>query len=619
MEYEYDTHICELTVHSSDPARSHSVVPSIAVPNALSLRWCKPDATGLSTVVDLLTAVKTIALQGTSIRRPLSIPPSITEITLWHCSVAEAALMSILSTGGSLAIGGPRTEFLWGEPHSSPVPVHLEELSVNLTGINHWHGSHLCESLQAVSGIKRLCFTGDLDMDVAMLQPIIDKNNISLTQLTIQQEGNELKVIVASMSSVPSRQLQHLTVRIKITVLADEDRERHANSLRRFAQLIYGYAVKAFVSACFRRLQTLENVKYPGINWRNQKRVSTAIDPVVSFLWLSAVFLCWPTTWRMHALSGSTKFTRVYLKAGNWKLLNRAVLCQPSTAMTSTITAAPAAFVPSPPEYLVEEVHANPARIFPSSTPASSYVLMNPAERPVQVLRYTSHFISSVIPQMMAMAGAIGAAEPQGGTSLSSLPPRRNPLNMLQAQLADVISDSASSWDGLPLIDTVLSTPTLPFIAVWYDGTHLGPHASVQALINSTATPFPTLKRTMATHVVAISTIPRGGFPHPAVSLAQCLVRFATTHAIGGHIEVTNASLQTIASRTCSNLTVAVLHIKMITPEARQWIDSLAHNDQVKAKIEKHMTDEEYALIDKNTLTYIMQTTQGLLGTLSTD
>ncbi|KAK0439632.1 hypothetical protein EV421DRAFT_1905922 [Armillaria borealis] len=171
MEYKYNTHIRELTVHSSDPAHSHSIVPSIAVPNALSLRWCKPDATGLSTIVDLLTVVKTIVLQGTSIRRPLSIPPSITEITLWHCSVAEAALMSVLSTGGS------------------PVPIHLEELSVNLTGINHWHGLHLCESLQAVSGIKRLCFTGDLDMDVAMLQPIIDKNNISLTQLMIQQKG----------------------------------------------------------------------------------------------------------------------------------------------------------------------------------------------------------------------------------------------------------------------------------------------------------------------------------------------------------------------------------------------------------------------------------------------
>ncbi|KAK0439631.1 hypothetical protein EV421DRAFT_1905921 [Armillaria borealis] len=277
--------------------------------------------------------------------------------------------------------------------------------------------------------------------------------------------------------------------------------------------------------------------------------------------------------------------------------------------MTSTITAAPAAFVPSPPEYLVEEVHANPARIFhachnntpytlfanrliASSIPALSYALMNLAERLVQVLRYTSHFISSIIPQMMAMASAIGVAESQGGISLSSLPPRCNPLNMLQAQLADVISDSASSWD-------------------WAAPDRY-------RAFNTNITIHRRL-RTMATHIVAIGTIPRGGFPHPAISLAQCLVWFTTAHAIGGHIEVTNASLQTIVSRTCSNLAVAVLHVQMITLEARQWINSLAHDDQVKAKIEKHMTDEEYALIDKNTLTYIMQTAQGLLGTLSTD
>ncbi len=117
---------------------------------------------------------------------------------------------------------------------------------------------------------------------------------LSLTSMHLTCLDSELKVTAASMSTVPFRQLQILTVRIKITVLAEEDRERHANSLRRFAQLIYGlanhenfrwldiqlgsgsipyygdrYAVKTFVSACFRRLQTLENVKYPGINWRS--------------------------------------------------------------------------------------------------------------------------------------------------------------------------------------------------------------------------------------------------------------------------------------------------------------------------------------------------------------
>ncbi len=133
MKYDYDTHIRELTIHSN-PACPHSVVPSIAVPNALSLRWCKSDAMDLTTVVELLTVVKTITLQGTSIRQAVSIPPSVTEIVLLHCSMQEEALASILPTGGSLVIRGTRTEYLeWpsseAKPHRSPIPVHLEELS----------------------------------------------------------------------------------------------------------------------------------------------------------------------------------------------------------------------------------------------------------------------------------------------------------------------------------------------------------------------------------------------------------------------------------------------------------------------------------------------------------
>ncbi len=158
-------------------------------------------------------------------------------------------------------------------------------------------------------------------------------------------------------------------------------------------------------------------------------------------------------------------------------------------------------------------------------------------------------------------------------------------------------------------MDSVVSTEPLPYLVFWYQKSHLGPHASVQALAKSIATPLPSLKRTTATHMVVISTIPRNGFPHPAVSLAQILLRFATAHAVGGHIEVTNVALQTIASTTGSNLAVAVLFVQCVTPEAERWIAELRYDDDIEARVERHISDEEYALINKYTLMYMMQTT----------
>lgn len=114
-----------------------------------------------------------------------------------------------------------------------------------------------------------------------------------LTRLSITCCDEEVKALMASLSTVAAYQLRILEIQIKVNILILPDYEWHGNMLHRFSHLLFnsanhngfkwldvqlGYAsipshidraaALKFVRSCLRKLHSLPSTRFSGINWK---------------------------------------------------------------------------------------------------------------------------------------------------------------------------------------------------------------------------------------------------------------------------------------------------------------------------------------------------------------